>query len=165
MRCPTTPCGPNFRSFPATPCLPVCSPTRGWAGPEVSADLGKRLLKEVRRNLLGKHETGAFKWGTAALASTVHLLPGEKKDVRFTLSWYFPHHLTPEGHEMGHMYANWFTDAADVNRFLCLNYDRHRSATEAFAGALADTSLGDAMAFAWSGQLSTAVFNTWWTKG
>ncbi len=79
------------------------------------------------------------------MASTVHLLPGEKKDVRFTLSWYFPHHLTPEGHEMGHMYANWFTDAADVNRFLCLNYDRHRSATEAFAGALADTSLGDAI--------------------
>lgn len=125
---------------------------------------GKELLKEVRLNLLGKKNTPPLTWGTGALASSVRLEPGQKVEIRFTLSWYFPHHLTADGHEMGHMYANWYKDAADVNRFLCANYDRHRAATETFARTLADTSLGDPMAFAWSSQLSTLVFNTWWTK-
>jgi uncharacterized protein (DUF608 family) len=65
---------------------------------------------------------------------------------------------------MGHMYSNWFHDSAEVNRFLCDRYDEHRTATELFARTLADTSVGDAMAFAWSSQLSTLVFNTWWVK-
>jgi uncharacterized protein (DUF608 family) len=122
------------------------------------------LLKEVRQNLLGKNDTPHLNWGTGALASIVKLAPGQKADVRFTLSWFFPHHLTADGHEMGHMYGNWFRDAGEVNRFLCDKYDEHWAATESFARTLADTSLGDAMAFAWSSQLSTMVFNTWWGK-
>jgi uncharacterized protein (DUF608 family) len=125
---------------------------------------GKEILKEVRLSLLGKKDDPQLTWGTGALASSVRLKPGEKIEIRFTLSWYFPHHLTVDGREMGHMYANWYKDAADVNRFLCANYNKHRAATEAFARTLADTSLGNAMAFSWSGQLSTLVFNTWWTK-
>jgi hypothetical protein len=50
-------------------------------------------------------------------------------------------------------------------RFLCANYGQHRSLTENFARTLCDTTLGDPMAFAWSSQLSTLVFNTWWSKG
>ena len=92
------------------------------------------------------------------------LAPGQKVDLRFTLSWFFPHHLTTDGREMGHMYATWYRDAAEVNRFLCENYKQHRAATESFARTLADTSLGDAMAFSWSSQLSSLVTNTWWTK-
>jgi uncharacterized protein (DUF608 family) len=122
------------------------------------------LLKEVRANLLGDKETAQLTWGTGALASTVRLAPGQKAEIRFSLSWYFPHHLTKSGHEMGHMYANWYRDAAEVNRFLSTQYDEHRAATENFAATLADTSLGDAMAFAWSSQLSTLVFNSWWVK-
>ncbi len=124
----------------------------------------KALLKEVRRNLTGKGESGPKNWGTGLLASSVRLKPGEAAKIRFTLSWYFPHHLTTSGHEMGHMYANWFKDSEEVNQFLCTNYQKHRAVTETFAHTLADTSLGDAMAFSWSGQLSTMVFNTWWTK-
>lgn len=124
----------------------------------------KELLHEVRSNLFDRAGKPRLTWGTGALASTIRLAPGQKTDVRFTLSWYFPHHLTPDGHEMGHMYANWFRDAADVNRFLCARYSRHRSLTENFARTLCDTTLGDPMAFAWSSQLSTLVFNTWWSK-
>jgi uncharacterized protein (DUF608 family) len=132
------------------------------SGPVVSE---RELLREVRTNLIDKAGKPRLTWGTGALASTVRLAPGQKAEVRFTLSWYFPHHLTPDGHEIGHMYANWFRDAADVNRFLCANYGQHRSLTENFARTLCDTTLGDPMAFAWSSQLSTLVFNTWWSKG
>ena len=124
----------------------------------------RSLLREVRRNLLGKNGSPHLTWGSGALSSTVKLAPGEKAEIRFTLSWFFPHHLTTDGHEMGHMYANWFRDAAEVNRFLCGSYNHHRAATECFARTLAGTSLGDAMAFAWSSQLSTLIFNTWWVK-
>ena len=62
------------------------------------------------------------------------------------------------------MYANWFHDAGDVNRYLLANYSDHRKATEAFARTLADTSLGSAMAFVWSSQLGTLVKSTWWIK-
>jgi uncharacterized protein (DUF608 family) len=122
------------------------------------------LLKEVRSNLLDEKESPQLIWGTGALASTVRLAPGQRAEIRFTLSWYFPHHLTKDGREMGHMYANWYGDAAEVNRFLCTHYDQHHAVTESFAATLADTSFGDAMAFAWSSQLSTLVFNTWWIK-
>lgn len=125
---------------------------------------GRQLLREVRTNLIAADARHRLTWGSGALASGIKLAPGEKVDLRFTLSWFFPHHLTKKGLELGHMYANWFKDAAAVNQYLCANYDRHRAATETFARTLADTSLGDAMAFGWSGQLSTAVFNTWWTK-
>lgn len=124
----------------------------------------KELLNEVRKNLLDKKGKPRLTWGTGALESTVRLAPGQKTEIRFTLSWYFPHHLTPDGREIGHMYANWFRDAVEVNRFLCTSYDQHRSITENFARTICDTSLGDSLAFAWSSQLSTMVFNTWWNK-
>jgi uncharacterized protein (DUF608 family) len=91
-------------------------------------------------------------------------ISGQKVEIRFTLSWFFPHHLTTDGHEMGHMDANWYRDAAGVNRYLCAHDNEHRVATESFARTIADTSCGGAMSFAWSSQLSTLVFNTWWIK-
>ena len=134
------------------------------ANPSGGDDALRSLLKEVRGNLTADSHGRRMSWGTGALASTVKLAPHQKAEIRFTLAWYFPHHLDRDGHEMGHMYSNWFQSAADVDRFLRGNYQSHRSATEAFARTLADTSLGNAMAFAWSSQMSTLVVNTWWTK-
>ena len=154
----------KIRELSADPLLNRVFSDAKLADPHTFKTIGKDLLKEVRTNLLGKDTTPRLTWGTGALASTVKLAPGAKTEVRFTLSWFFPHHLTTRGREMGHMYANWFGNARDVNRFLCTNYAKHHDGTESFARTLADTSLGEAMAFAWSSQLSTAVFNTWWTK-
>jgi uncharacterized protein (DUF608 family) len=134
------------------------------ADPDGGESADRILLKEVRANLLDKDGAPRLNWGTGALASSVKLAPRQKAEIRFTLSWFFPHHLSTDGHEMGHMYSNWFSDAAQVNRFLCAEYPRHRVATETFARTLADTSCGDPLAFAWSSQLSTLVVNTWWTK-
>jgi uncharacterized protein (DUF608 family) len=122
----------------------------------------KMLLKEIARNLTGGLASSSS-WGTGALASTVTLAPGQRVEVRFTLGWFFPFHA-PSGREIGHMYANWFKDAGEVNAFLCANYAAHRAETEKFARALADTSLGQPLAFVWSSQLGTLVKNTWWSK-
>lgn len=134
------------------------------ANPAGGVEADRDLLREVRRNLIRDRDAPHLTWGTGALASSVRLEKHQKTEVRFTLSWYFPHHLTAQGREMGHMYSNWFTDAADVNRFLSTHYSQHRTATETFARTLADTSCGDPLAFAWSSQLSTLIASTWWTK-
>jgi uncharacterized protein (DUF608 family) len=130
-------------------------------------DLRKTLLKEIRRNLTGVLASGKDRgssWGTGALASSVRLAPGQTQEIRFALSWFFPHHFSGRGQDMGHMYANWFKDAAEVNQFLLDHYGDHRAGTEEFAHVLADTSLDSALAFSWSSQLSTLVTNTWWVK-
>lgn len=134
------------------------------ANPDGGVNADRELLKEVHRNLIENHDSPSMSWGTGALASSVRLDPHQKTEIRFTLSWYFPHHLASGGHDMGHMYSNWFHDAADVNRFLSANYEQHRAATESFARTLVDTSCGDALAFAWSSQLSTLVASTWWIR-
>jgi uncharacterized protein (DUF608 family) len=129
-------------------------------------DQNKKLLKEIARNLSGDlagSSRTASTWGTGALASGFTLAPGQKVEVRFTLGWFFPNHA-PGGREIGHMYANWFKDAAEVNAFLCANYESHHDETEKFARALADTSLGAPLSFVWSSQLGTLVKNTWWSK-
>jgi len=158
-----------------------------------SLDTKKALLKEVARNIAPPAPAAGapgrapqrLTWGTGALASTVKLAPGQRAEVRFTVSWYFPHHMArarggfpggrgpapgaaavtpPPPIELGHMYSNWFNGAGDVSKYLLANYSAHRKATEAFAHALVDTSLGSALAFVWSSQLGTLVKATWWIK-
>ena len=133
---------------------------------KLSVEAQKQLLREVRRNLhaLAGESDSDSSWGAGALASEVVIAPGASAQVRFALSWHFPHHFSRYGEDMGHMYANWFKDAADVNAHLTRRYDTLRSQTELFARTLADTSLGGPMAFAWSSQLCTAVASTWWVK-
>ena len=113
--------------------------------------------------MAGRDRKGA-RWGDSALCAAVDLAPGETKEVRFTLGWFFPHHLSPKGPELGHMYEAWFKDAEDVTRFLVGNYARHRDQTLAFARAVGGTTLGPELAEAWSAQLSTLAKCTWWTR-
>ena len=132
---------------------------------EGDAALG-RYLARARRwldALAGRDRRGAS-WGDAALCSTLDLAPGEEREVRFTLGWHFPHHLSPKGGELGHMYEAWFADAEAVNRFLVQHQAEQREATGAFARSLAGTTLGAELAEAWSAQLSTLVKSTWWTR-
>ena len=134
----------------------------------LESEAGMRaILREISQNLSGDlahPDRNRSTWGTGALASSVTLMPGQKQEIRVAFSWYFPHHFSKWGEDMGHNYANWFTDAADVNRHLVDKYHTHRTRTELFARTLADTSLGDSIGFCWSSHLSTAVTNTWWVK-
>ena len=109
------------------------------ANAQFGDDDAREMLQEVRSNLLDNTGAPRLSWGTGALASSGEAGCGREKEIRFTLGWYFPHHLSADGQEMGHMYANWYKDAGEVNRFLCADIREHRAATEAFARTLADT--------------------------
>ncbi len=105
-------------------------------------------------------------WGDGALCSSIALQPGEEREIRFTLSWFFPYHISRRSGApvIGHMYENWFADAEEVNRFMVQNYAAHSKTTHDFARVLFDTTLGNAMPCAWAGQMTTLVKCSWWLK-
>jgi len=103
-------------------------------------------------------------WGDTALESTIDLAPGEEKEIRFVLSWFFPNHFSQLGPNLGHQYEHWFKDAAEVNAFLVTNHSAHRKATIDFAETLLNTNLEPEVAFAWSAQLTTLIKSSWWCK-
>jgi uncharacterized protein (DUF608 family) len=133
----------------------------------MSTDAGlEAYLRECRdclNDLAGEDRSGQS-WGDGALGSTVTLAPGETKEIVFTIAWHFPNHYSRLGPDMGHRYEEWFRDAEGVNLFLTGEMASLRRKVASFADALHDTSLGPAMAQAWSSQLTTLVKSTWWVK-
>jgi uncharacterized protein (DUF608 family) len=126
------------------------------------ADLLRRL--QGRLNDLAGNDRHAETWGDAALCSSITLDPGETKEIHFTLGWYFPHHMSTRGPEMGHMYEAWFKDAEEVNRYLVANASQHRSKVSTFAEIMARSTLGSEMSFCWMAQLTTLIKSSWWTR-
>jgi uncharacterized protein (DUF608 family) len=63
-----------------------------------------------------------------AVASPFTIAPGESRDITFILAWHFPNLHTGNGV----MYANWFTDAADVANYVSENLDRLTKDTDLF---------------------------------
>ena len=102
-------------------------------------------------------------FGAAALAGAARLAPGEKKTVRFILTWYFPNHFAKDGRRLGHYYENLFSGAADVNAFLREHPEVFDNAA-AFSKLLYDTTLPEAYPDSWSCHLSTLVKCSWYLK-
>lgn len=103
-------------------------------------------------------------FGAAALCSAVELAPGEKKTVRFVLSWYFPNHYSADGRRLGHYYENLYRDAADANRFLCENRSRAFEPAAALSELLFRTDMPSAYPDCWSSHLATIVKSAWYLK-
>ena len=103
-------------------------------------------------------------FGAAALCSTVQLAPGEKKTVRFVLTWYFPNHFSKDGRRLGHYYENLFRGAADANAFLQTHRPEVFDKAAAFAQLLYETDLPAVYPDSWSGHLSTIVKCAWYLK-
>ncbi len=102
------------------------------------------------------HIQNPAEFGSAALCSTLRLAPGEKKTVRFILTWYFPNHFSKDGRRLGHYYENLFAGAAEANAFLRAHpaiFDK----AAAFSKLLYDTTLPEVYPDCWSGHLSTIV--------
>lgn len=106
----------------------------------------------------------AQEFGAAALCGTVRLAPGEKKTVRFVLTWYFPNHFSKDGRRLGHYYENLFAGAAEANAFLRDHRADVFGKAAAFAALLYNTTLPEAYPDCWSGHLSTIVKCSWYLR-
>ena len=106
----------------------------------------------------------ADRFGAGALCSKTTVAPGEKKTVRFVLTWYFPNHFSKDGRRLGHYYENLFDGAASANAFLRNHRYDVFDKTAAFSELLYDTSLPEVYPDCWSGHLSTLVKCSWYLK-
>lgn len=103
-------------------------------------------------------------FGACALCSEVDLKPGEKKTIRFILTWYFPNNITRKGEKLGHYYENLYSSALDANRFLADNYDSVFTKATAFADLLYSTDLPSVYPDAWSSNLSPLIKSSVYLK-
>ncbi|MDW8290048.1 MAG: GH116 family glycosyl hydrolase, partial [Armatimonadota bacterium] len=121
------------------------------------------FLQEVAMHLDELRERGV-EWGYAALCSRQQVDPECDGEALFTVSWFFPNHLSPSGASIGHQYTHWFGSSLEVAEYLMGNASSLRERTLDFVGAIVDSSLPPEVADAVSGQLSTLVKCTWWTQ-
>ncbi|MGE5557275.1 MAG: GH116 family glycosyl hydrolase [Bacillota bacterium] len=139
-----------------------------YISPELlNTDQGLNLvLKNLSHHLdalEGRDRTGQT-WGNCALCLEIILAPGEEKEPFFLLGWHFPYHYSADGSLIGHHYENRFKDAREAVLHLAANRRDFMQRTLAFADSLYETSAGEYLADAWSGQLSTLIKCTWWAK-
>ncbi len=103
-------------------------------------------------------------FGACALCSQITLKPGEKKNIRFILTWYFPNHFAQDGERIGHFYENLYGSALDANRFLAQNRDGVFNAAVGFADLLYGTDLPQIYPDAWSSNLSQLIKDSVYLK-
>lgn len=96
----------------------------------------------------------------------ITLAPGEEQEVVFVFGWHFPNHhdFKFRDHRHGHMYENWFADAAEVVRYGIAHQRRLHDESAAFARALGEGSLPANLTHSLSAQLTSLVKSTFWTK-
>ncbi|MCR5689651.1 MAG: hypothetical protein K6G71_05305, partial [Clostridiales bacterium] len=119
----------------------------------------KSLRSQERLHVLNKEE-----FGSAALCGAVRLAPGEKKTVRFILTWYFPNHFSKDGRRLGHYYENLFGGAEEAYAFLRERRAEVFDRAVAFSRLLFGTNLPEVYADCWSSHLSTLVKCSWFLK-
>lgn len=96
-------------------------------------------------------------FGSCALCSEVELKPGEKKNIRFILTWYFPNNINKKGEKLGHYYEKLYKDSLEANRFLSDNYESVFNSAVSFADLLYSTDLPSVYPDSWSSNLSPLV--------
>lgn len=122
------------------------------------------LLRSAVQQYAGP-DGAAADWGDGMLANRITLKPGEERQIRVVLSWYFPVHMSPsQDRDMGHAYTNWFKDAGEVNSYLVKNYEPFSKQVSTMRRIFQDSNLPPALVAACSGQLNTLVSNSWWQK-
>ena len=103
-------------------------------------------------------------FGACALCSEVKLNPGEKKNIRFILTWYFPNLMSNDGERIGHYYENLYKSSSDANRFLADNYNNIFKSAVSFAELLYTTDLPSIYPDAWSSNLSPLIKSSVYLK-
>jgi len=97
-----------------------------------------------------------------AVASAMHLAPGQEKQVTFLVTWYFPNRPN-----VGNMYANWFKDSVGVADYVARNFDRLSGDTHLFRDTYFDTTLPYWLAARLAMPASILATETcqWWKNG
>ncbi|MBR4858400.1 MAG: hypothetical protein IKU08_04360 [Clostridia bacterium] len=108
-------------------------------------------------NCYNRNERRGEDFGGCALCSKVTLKPGEKKSIRFILSWYFPNLTSKDNEILGHYYENLYESSLDVNRFLERNHNSIFKAAVSFSELLYSTDLPLIYPDAWSSNLSPLI--------
>ena len=103
-------------------------------------------------------------FGSCALCSEVTLKPGEKKNIRFILTWYFPNSLDAKGGKLGHYYENLYISALEANSFLLKNSDSVFKAAVDFSDLIYSTDLPSVYPETWSALLSPLVKSSVYLK-
>ena len=101
----------------------------------------------------------------SAICTKVVLKPHEEKTIRFAMSWFFPNHYHYDHREvrLGHMYENWFSDAAGVMNYGMDNYKRLYDESRSFCDNFYK-GLDPWLAASFNAQLTTLPQAFWWTK-
>ncbi|MBM7568628.1 GH116 family glycosyl-hydrolase [Paenibacillus sacheonensis] len=108
----------------------------------------------------GEDERPAGRKDTASLAAHLELRPGEKKTVRFAISWHFPNvenywNPNPDGpNGWRNYYASLFEDSGASARYALAHWDRLYGETLRFKEALFASTVPDAVMDAVSANLS-----------
>ncbi len=103
-------------------------------------------------------------FGACALCSRVTLQPGEKKNIRFVLTWYFPNHFASDGERIGHYYENLYDSSLTANSFLVDNYNSIFKSAVNFAKLLYQTDLPEIYPDVWSSNLSPIIKSSVYLK-
>ena len=103
-------------------------------------------------------------FGSCALCSKLTLTPGEKKTVRFVLSWYFPNLYLSDRKRLGHYYENLYKSSLEANEFMVKNVDSVHDKAVEFAELLYSASLPDIYPDSWSSNLSPLIKSSHYLK-
>ncbi|MBD3176289.1 MAG: hypothetical protein GF320_14010 [Armatimonadia bacterium] len=128
-------------------------------GEEAICEFLADVAKESRQHL-----ADPLRWRDALLCGKTQVDPGQAQELRFTVAWHYPNHISQPGRNIGHRYECFFEDSLAVARHLAAEHDSLRETAAAFAEALYDSTLDPAAAEAIGAQLTTIPKCTWWTK-
>ncbi len=103
-------------------------------------------------------------FGACALCSQLSLSPGEKKHIRFILTWYFPNNKNKNGEKLGHYYENLYKSSLDANRFLADNFNNIFNSAVSFAELLYSTDLPNIYPESWSSNLTPLIKSSVYLK-
>ena len=101
----------------------------------------------------------------ASVARKTTIAPGEEERFTFLLGWHYPnhYHYRFDDVRLGHMYENWFADAAAVVGYGRENRQRLYRESRAFADGLYEGTLPYEFLASLNAQLTTLVKSTFWT--
>jgi non-lysosomal glucosylceramidase len=153
----------NYGSLALTCLEPSASAAVAWQDVD---DLWADFVGDGRLDQAGpKIPSAPGRTYSGALAVRMTLAPGEKAEVPFLLTWYFPNRYAEyqenlDKYRLGNMYNNWFGSAEGVARYAAANFSRLRKETLAFHDTFYDSNLPYWLVDCVSSQISTLTSQT-----